>query len=93
MECVDVSNLEPLASFSNLEYLDISAACTIHGSDINCIAHFLAKHLTELNSLGVDSVIRRGDCCPEEGYEDWNGVHDNLQVITGKTIQILGNTT
>jgi hypothetical protein len=56
-KCVDVSNLEPLASFSNLEYLSISAACTIHGSDINSIAHFLGKHLTKLNSLAVELVI------------------------------------
>lgn len=88
MECVEVSNLEPLASFSNLEYLDISAACTIHGSDINSVAHFIATHLTELNSLGVESVLQRGDCDPEDGYEDWNGVHKKLQVITGKSIQI-----
>ena len=93
MECVDVSNLEPLASFSNLEYLSISAACTIHGSDINSVAHFLAKHLTKLNSLGVESVIRRGGCDPEDGYEDWKGVHEKLQVITAKTIQLLWSTT
>jgi hypothetical protein len=88
MECVDVSNLEPLASFSNLEYLDISAACTIHSSDIDYVAYFIAKHLMELNSLGVESVIKRGDCDPEDRYEDWNGMHERLQVITGKTIQI-----